>query len=87
MSIDNVSISESFEILVPKTSESEILNLIDNIYTIPTLIHNDYYLPTNLKYGLVGSWQSSDETIISNTGTINKNTSIQDVSLTLTINI
>lgn len=80
------NISYTFS-LVSATMDNEIAlaKAIEDVY-IPSLITSDIILPSTFTYNTVGVWQSSNENIITNTGTISKsNNTFKDVTLKLTL--
>lgn len=72
MTIDNVKIIQNYDILVEKTNETELVNLIEKRINLPSTISNDIFLPTSIG-NLNGTWLSDNEQIISSEGKINKN--------------
>lgn len=85
ISIDNVSVSKDFNILVHETSEEEITKIILNSLYIPTVTASNLYLPTNLN-NFSGIWQSENENLIKTNGEINTNINAP-TSTTLTYKI
>lgn len=88
MILDNVSVSKDFLIVVNKTDENIISDLIYDIIKVPTVVTSNIFLPTNLGNNLVGTWKSNNDDIISTDGVINNTISIpQKTTLTFEIKI
>lgn len=88
MSIDNVTVNKDYNIKVKKAELIDIENQIIDTYAIPGKLNRDIILPTDLIYGLKGTWTSSNPDIISNDGKIKKNINKPtQVDLTLTVKI
>ena len=88
MKIGNAYCSKTYSILVQANSNDQILEIIDKTIFIPKLITNDYFLPTDFGNNILGSWTSSDNSIMSNEGKIIQSiTKPTDITLTLNVKI
>lgn len=88
INIDNVTLSKNFDILVKKSSNDQILDIIEKNISIQKMANDDMFLPTDLGNGITCAWTSSNEDIISSTGIFNKNnTELKEVILTANIKI
>lgn len=85
ISIDEVSIEKTFSISIKQTSPENIIDMISSEITVPSVISDNIFLPTNINNLIKGTWTSGDESIISSAGIVNK--TIEDpLNTTLTFN-
>lgn len=68
--IDNVTLSKNFEIKVLKSSNDQVLEILNDSIRVQKMANSDIYLPTNLGNNITCSWTSSNESILSNDGKI-----------------
>lgn len=88
ISIDDVVVTKDYNLTIPKTSEENLIKIIQSRITIPNVISNDIFLQTDLGNNIKGSWESSDESIISSKGKIDNTISgVKSATLTFKINI
>ena len=86
--IDNVTLSKNFEIKVLKSSNDQVLEILNNSIRVQKMANSDIYLPTNLGNNITCSWTSSNENILSNDGKIKTTVNgPQEVILTANIKI
>ena len=86
--IDNVTLSKNFEIKVLKSSNDQVLEILNNSIRVQKMANSDIYLPTNLGNNITCSWTSSNENILSNDGEIKTTVNgPQEVILTANIKI
>ena len=86
LTLKEEKVENDYFIEVNPISLSDRVRLIEDELNYPTIImNNQISLPTTFENGLVGSWQSSDESIITNSGKVNLSNQIKDVKLTLTL--
>lgn len=78
----NVYIERTYNICVLKTSNEDLFNILIKKYNIPNKITNDLALPTELDYGLTGTWVSSNTEVLSNDGKISSNPIPTQTSIT-----
>ena len=88
MTIDKVSISKDFTVKVLKSSNDQILEILEGAIFVQKMAYDDIYLPTDLGNGITCEWTSSNENVISSTGKLIQATSqTQEVILTANIKI
>ena len=88
MKIDEVSISKDFNIKVLKSSNEQILEILEETVFVQKMAYDDIFLPTDLGNGIVCTWTSSNENVLSSTGKLIQATSqTQEVILTANIKI
>ena len=86
--IDNVTLSKNFEIKVLKSSNDQVLEILNKSIRVQKMANSDIYLPTNLGNNITCSWTSSNENILSNDGEIKTTVNgPQEVILTANIKI
>ena len=86
--IDNVTLSKDFELLIKKSSNDQIMDIIEENIPVQKVANDDLFLPLDLGNGILCEWTSSNEDIITSTGTFNKNiTNLCEVILTAKIKI
>ena len=88
MIIDKVSISKDFNVKVLKSSNDQILEILEGAIFVQKMAYDDIFLPTDLGNGITCEWTSSNENVISSTGKLIQATSqTQEVILTANIKI
>lgn len=88
ISIDDVSLYKQFSIIVKKSSNEQILNIIEKNIKIQKTANDDVFLPIDLGNGITCEWNSSKPDIISSSGKFNINfNGLETVTLTANINI
>ena len=88
INIDAVTLTKSFDVLVSKSSNDQILEIIENELTVVKTANDNIFLPTDLGSGITCTWTSSNENIISSEGVLNQQIgTLQEVILTANINI
>lgn len=88
ISIDDVTILKEFNTIVKKSSNDQILDIIDDNINLQKTANSNIFLPTDLGNNIVCTWTSSDENIISSDGKFNPEfTGHKVITLTTNINI
>ena len=88
MSIDDVMVTKNYNITINKTSEENLIKIIQSRITVPNVISNDVFLQTDLGNNIKGVWKSSDESIINSEGKIDNTISgVKSATLTFEMNI
>ncbi len=88
ISIGNVILEKNFNLAISKTNNELLSSIIQKKISIPKVISNDIFLPTNLGYNLVGKWTSSNTSVISDEGIINSSlNATTKVTLTIFLNL
>jgi len=88
MSIDDVSLSKDFQIKVLKSSDEQILDILEQTIRIQKTANSDIYLPTDLGNNISCTWSSSNENILSSEGKLGENINgVQEIILTANIKI
>lgn len=86
MIIDDISIQKSFTITISKADNTTIFNNIIESIKIPAVIHSSINIPTKFSDDIEGTWDSSDNSILTNLGKLVYTS--QDIkSVTLKLNI
>ncbi len=68
--LNNYVLKKTYQFVIAKYTDLEMINLAINEVKIPTQTNIDLNLPLYFEYDVVASWSSSDETIITNDGKI-----------------
>lgn len=84
---DKVTINKDFSLIVEAFSNLERLNMVMEQFSFPSLINENLNLQTTLDYNIHASYYSSDELIMTNDGSINFKSIIQEVKLEVVLKL
>lgn len=82
-----INLKQQYIIIVKAYSNQERLQLALDSIKLPSLVTQDLSLPTVFDFGVVGTWQSSNENVITNEGKVTLLEEIQDIILTIKVEI
>lgn len=78
------TLTKDFTIKAKALSDDEKADYITNLLDLPAMTNQDLTLITTFPFNLTGTWESSNQTIITNDGKINQNIS-GNIQVTLTL--
>lgn len=77
------SIKKEYTIIVEAYNDMEMVQQAINRIELPSIVSEEFYLPTSLDFGVMASWMSSNQDVISNEGKVYLQTEEKTITLTI----
>lgn len=87
LTLNETVVSRVYEVVIPAVSYDELVEMALKNSNIETVVTSDMvYLPTEFEYDLVGTWKSTDTSIIDNNGNVKvSDNTYKEVKMNLTL--